>query len=187
MRRFGAIAGKPVDVAFVDLRLGVASGLDVIPRLVAEMPSLKIIVITAYASIETAVEAIKRGASEYLPKPFTPAQIELVLKKVVDTRALEQKAEGHPRFTDEPNEIASASPAMRRAIDLARRVAASDASVLLGGESGTGKGLLARAIHRWSPRADRPFTTVSCPSLSPDLLESELFGSVKGAFTGARR
>ncbi len=183
-----ALEASPYDVAFVDIRLGTVSGLDVIPRMRALLPRLRITVITAFASIETAVEAIRRGASEYLPKPFTPAQIDVVLQKIMDVQDLERKAEGHPRFSEDAQEIeATVSPAMQTAVALGKRVADSDATVLLLGENGTGKGMFARAIHRWSRREAKPFTVVACPSLSPDLLESELFGSVKGAFTGALR
>ncbi len=181
---------KSFDVAFVDIRLGTTSGLDLIPALLSATPSLKIIVITAYASIETAVDAIKRGATDYLPKPFTPAQVKLAIHKVFDIRNLEQKItslrEDLGRAHSEVD-FASVSPAMTRAVNLARQTAPSDANLLIRGESGTGKTVLAKAIHAWSGRAAMPFSVISCPSLSPDLLESELFGHVKGAFTGAVR
>jgi len=181
---------KSFDVAFVDLRLGTANGLDLIPALLASAPSLKIIVITAYASIETAVEAIKRGATDYLPKPFTPAQVKLAVHKVFDIRNLEQKITslredlGRAHFDID---FSSSSAAMMRAVNLARQTAPSDANLLIRGESGTGKTALAKAIHAWSQRAAMPFSVISCPSLSSELIESELFGHVKGAFTGAVR
>jgi NtrC-family two-component system response regulator AlgB len=181
---------RSFDLAFVDLRLGTDDGLDLIPALLAATPGLKVIVITAYASIDTAVEAMRRGATDYIPKPFTPAQIELAVRKVFEVRSLEQKVASlqedlgrqHPEI-----DFASESPAMRRAVSLAQQAAASEATLLLRGESGTGKTVLARAIHSWSGRSAKSFATVSCPSLSPHLLESELFGHVKGAFTGALR
>jgi NtrC-family two-component system response regulator AlgB len=177
-------------VAFVDLRLGTDSGLDLIPALLAGSPWLKIIVVTAYASIDTAVEAMRRGATDYIPKPFTPAQVALAVRKVEEVRTLEQKVaslrEDLERATPEVH-FASECPAMQRAIETARQVAPTDAAVLLRGESGTGKTVLARAIHGWSRRAAKPFGVVSCPSLPAELLESELFGHVKGAFTGAVR
>lgn len=181
---------KSFDIAFVDLRLGAADGLDLIPALLATAPWIRIIVITAYASIETAVEAMKRGATDYLPKPFTPAQIKLAVHKALDMLALEQKVvtlkEDLGRSLPEAD-FSSTSVAMSRAVALARQAAPSDATLLLRGETGTGKGVLAKTIHAWSLRAIKPFSVLSCPSLSPELLESELFGHVKGAFTGAVR
>ncbi len=181
---------KSFDLAFVDLRLGTASGLDLIPALLAATPWLKIVVITAYASIESTVEAMRRGAADYLPKPFTPAQVELATRKVVEVRSLEEKiavlqedvSRAHPEA-----DFSTRSHVMQRAVNFARQVAPTDSTILLRGESGTGKTLFARAIHSWSRRAGRPIAVVSCPSLSPELLESELFGHVRGAFTGAVR
>ncbi|HZW36287.1 MAG TPA: sigma-54 dependent transcriptional regulator [Candidatus Deferrimicrobiaceae bacterium] len=177
-------------MAFVDLRLGTVSGLDLIPLLLSGSPWMKIVVITAYASIDTAVEAMRRGATDYIPKPFTPAQILLAVRKVEEVRSLEQKVatlrEDLKRATPEVF-FSSDSPAMQRALEIARQVAPTDAAVLLRGESGTGKTVLARAIHGWSRRSGKPFGVVSCPSLPAELLTSELFGHVKGAFTGAVR
>ena len=183
-------ARRVFDLAFVDLRLGTASGLDLIPELLAAAPWLKIVVITAYASIDTAVAAIQRGAADYVPKPFTPEQIRLAVGKIAQIRALEQRVEDLQAALGRLNpevELVSASPAMQRAISLARQAAPSDASILLRGESGTGKTVIARAIHSWSKRAQKPIAVVSCPSLPPELIESELFGHVRGAFTGAVR
>ncbi len=183
-------AAQPFDMAIVDLRLGADTGMDLIPRLSAESPWMKIVVMTAYASIDSAVEAMRRGATDYLAKPFAPAQLRLLVERVGRLRALEQRVAGLQGSLGEVNseiDLATSSPAMRRAIELARDVAASDATVLIRGESGTGKGVLARAIHSWSQRASGVFSTVSCPTLSADLLESELFGHAKGSFTGAVR
>jgi NtrC-family two-component system response regulator AlgB len=177
-------------MAFVDLRLGTASGLDLIPVLLSGSPWMKIVVITAYASIETAVEAMRRGATDYIPKPFTPAQVLLAVRKVEEVRTLEQKvADLREDLSGAAPEVRFSSdcPAMRRAMEIARQVAPTDAAVLLRGESGTGKTVLARAIHGWSRRSGKPFGAVSCPSIPTELLESELFGHAKGAFTGAVR
>lgn len=181
---------RSFELAFVDLRLGTDDGLDLIPALLAASPWLKIIVITAYASIDTAVEAMRRGAIDYIPKPFTPAQVKLAVQKVFEMRTLEQKVaalqedlgRSHPEI-----DFTSTSPAMQQAVNLARQVAPSDATILLRGESGTGKTVLARAIHAWSNRVNKPISIVSCPSFSSELLESELFGHIRGAFTGAVR
>jgi len=183
-------SARTFDLAFVDLRLGTSSGLDLIPALLASSPWLKIIVITAYATIDTAVEAMRRGATDYVPKPFTPAQITLAVRKVAEVRSMEQKIaalqEDLGRAAPE-TDFSTGSPVMQRALNQARQVAPTEATVLLRGESGTGKTVLARAIHGWSRRSGKSFAVISCPSLSPELLESELFGHVKGAFTGAVR
>lgn len=178
------------DVAFIDLRLGTADGMDLIPRLLASTPWIKIVVITAYSSIETAVEAMRRGACDYLPKPFTPAQVRMALDKIAEVRSLEQRVAhlqeelGRSRqYID----FSSTSREMQRILHIAREVASTDATILLRGESGTGKTVLAREIHSWSYRASKLLAIISCPTLSPELLESELFGHVKGAFTGAIR
>jgi NtrC-family two-component system response regulator AlgB len=178
---------QPFDLAFVDLRLGTEQGLDLIPKLLAESAWMRIVVITAYAAVETAVEAMRRGASDYLPKPFSPAQVRLAVERIATVRALEQRIAGLEGTDAQPIELTTGNAAMRQAIELARQVADSEATVLIRGESGTGKGIFARAIHGWSKRSGKPFSTVSCPAISPQLLESELFGHVRGAFTGAIR
>lgn len=180
-------AGK-YDVVFLDLKLSQESGLDVLQEVLRVSPSTAVIMVTAYASIDTAVEAMRRGAFDYLPKPCTPDQIRQALAHVERTRRLETRvAELESRVATEGPEIDlhTESDAMRRALEVAFKAANSDSTVLLLGESGTGKSMLARAIHQRSPRRAEAFVTVSCPSLSRELLESELFGHVKGAFTGA--
>jgi NtrC-family two-component system response regulator AlgB len=177
------------EVAFLDLRLGRESGLDLLPDLLTLSPRLAVIVVTAYSSVESAVTAIQRGAFDYLAKPFKPAQIAQLLERVVKTRQMETRLsdlEGRQAKAAESDElVATTDLEMQRVLEMARKSAARDSTVLLLGESGTGKSVLARQIHRWSARAAEPFVTVSCPSLSRDLLESELFGHMKGSFTGA--
>lgn len=181
---------RSFDLAFVDLRLGTANGLDLVSGLLAASPWLKIVVITAYASVDTAVEAMRRGAVDYIPKPFTPSQVALAVRKAADVRSMERKIAALEEDLGRAApgaDLSSDSPAMQRAISVARQVAPTEATVLLRGESGTGKTVMARAIHGWSRRASSPFAVISCPSLSAELLESELFGHVRGAFTGAVR
>jgi two-component system, NtrC family, response regulator AlgB len=186
----GEASRRVFDIALVDLRLGMESGLELIPELLTNCPWLKIVVITAYASIDTAVEAMRLGAFDYLPKPFTPDQVMLVIRKIAAVRTLEQRVTVLEEALNEAApeaDLSSRSVAMQKTLALARRVADSDATLLIRGESGTGKTILARAIHAWGRRAARNFSVISCPSLSAELLESELFGHVKGAFTGALR
>ncbi len=176
------------DVVFLDLKLSQESGLNVLEEILRIAPQTAVVMMTAYASIETAVEAMRRGAFDYLPKPCTPDQVRQVLANIEKTRKLERRvAELESRLgPDGPeNDLTSRSPAMQKTLEIAFKAAESEATVLLLGESGTGKSVLARAMHHRSPRRGRAFVTVSCPSLSRELLESDLFGQVKGAFTGA--
>jgi NtrC-family two-component system response regulator AlgB len=178
------------DMALVDLRLGTESGMELVPALRAYCPWIKVVVITAYASIDTAVEAMRRGAFDYLPKPFTPDQLFLLIRKITEVRTLEQKVAALQEALSEAApeaDLSSRSPLMQKTLAMAQLVADSAATLLIRGESGTGKTMLARAIHSWSRRSAKNFGVVSCPSLSMELLESELFGHVKGAFTGALR
>jgi two-component system, NtrC family, response regulator AlgB len=178
------------DLALVDLRLGADSGLELVSKLLQESPWLKVAVITAHGSIETAVEAMRRGAIDYVEKPVSAAKLGALARQVSTLRDLER---GIERLKDDlegavpPPRFQTQSRAMREVYAMARRVAESDATILIRGESGTGKGVLARSIHDWSPRCQRPFAVVSTPALGRELLESELFGHVKGAFTGAVR
>jgi two-component system, NtrC family, response regulator AlgB len=185
-----ALRHRSFDVAFLDLRLGEVNGLDLIPQLLAETPDLAVVVITAYATVDTAVEAIKRGAKEYLPKPFTPAHIRHIVERLAEQRQLTNRIRDlEARLQAAVPEVAieTASPKMRTVLDIAARVAPTSAPVLLRGESGTGKGVIAHLLHTQSERAIKPFVMVNCPTLSEELLASELFGHVRGAFTGAIR
>ena len=180
-----ALAKKqPPDLALVDLRLGGMDGLAVTRALSQEAPGAQVVIMTAYATIDNAVEAMRAGAADYLAKPFTPAAVKHVVARVLESARMRQElaeVERHNRRAP----VKSSSPAVLEAYTLAERVAGSDATVLLLGETGTGKSLLARHIHQRSPRAARPFVTVNCATISTNLIENELFGHAKGAFTGA--
>jgi NtrC-family two-component system response regulator AlgB len=185
-----ALRHAPFDLAFLDLRLGQESGLDLLPRLLAERPGLDVVMITAYATFDTAVEAVKRGAADYVPKPFSPSQIRLIVERLAARRAEAARVgDLESRLGEAAPEVSldTASPRMRAVLEVVRRVAASDVAVLLRGESGTGKGVLARTLHAVSPRRARPFVVINCPTLTDELLASELFGHARGAFTGAVR
>ena len=184
----GELKAHRFDVMLLDLKLSQESGLDVLDEALRISPTLAVVIMTAFASIETAVEAMRRGAFDYLPKPATPEQLRQVLVRIQKTRKLERRvAELESRLAvDAPTiDLTTHSPAMKKAFDVAFKAAGTDATVLLLGESGTGKSVLARAIHQRSARNNGAFVTVSCPSLTRELLQSELFGHVKGAFTGA--
>lgn len=176
------------DAAFLDLRLGSEMGLDLIPKLLALEPKLNVIVFTAYSSIDTAVEAMRQGAVDYIAKPFTPDQIRQALSRIENNRRLENRVvelESILFSKDILADFSTHEPLVQKLFDTAIKAAASAATLLILGESGTGKSVLARALHRGSPQRDNACITVACPSLSRELLESELFGHVRGAFTGA--
>lgn len=176
------------DAAFLDLRLGDENGLDLIPKMLALEPKLNVIVFTAYSSIDTAVEAMRRGAVDYIAKPFTPDQIRQSLSRIENARRLENRVvelESMLSTNETLADFNTEEPLVQKLFETATKAAASVATILLIGESGTGKSVLARALHKNSPRRDNAFVTVACPSLSRELLESELFGHVRGAFTGA--
>ncbi len=183
-----AIGRQRFDVALVDLRLGGESGLDLLDGILRRSPRTAVVIITAHGTIDTAVEAMRRGAFDYLPKPFTPAQVRAVLERGERFRNLQNRVDDlEGQLASEIPEISMDSDdrQVRAVLEQGRRVASTEAVVLIRGESGTGKGVFARAIHAWSRRSRAPFVTVSCPSLSAELLESALFGHARGAFTGA--
>jgi two-component system, NtrC family, response regulator AlgB len=179
---------RSFDIAFIDLRLERENGMDLIPPLLIESPWMKIVVITANATIETAVEAMRRGASDYIEKPFTSAQVKLLIRTLGHIRDLENEItvlkEDRRRFAPETL-LQSKNADMLRIIETLHKAAASEAIILIRGESGTGKSVFARTIHNLSQRAKKPMMIVSCPAVPTELLESELFGHTKGAFTGA--
>jgi NtrC-family two-component system response regulator AlgB len=176
------------DIVFLDLWLGTESGLTTLPEMLRRQPGIAVVVITAFASFDTAVEAMKLGAVDYLPKPFTPEQIRHAATRVVATNVLRRQiAELRERIdaTEEETVFETKSPVYGAFLQTALRVAASDSVVLLRGESGTGKNVLAQWMRAHSQRAQRPFVTVHCPLLAGDVMTSALFGHKKGAFTGA--
>ncbi len=178
------------DVAFVDLRLGDANGLTLVPALLTASPLVDIVIVTAYGTVETAVEAIQLGARDVLQKPFSPQQIQVVLDKAVSRRALElEMHELRSRIEASTPEVdlESRSPRVRQLLGILAKAATRDVSVLLRGENGTGKSVLARHLHALSARAAKPFVVINCPTLSEELLASELFGHSRGSFTGAVR
>jgi len=176
---------KP-DLVLLDMRLPDRDGLDVLKEIIASGIKTQVLMITAYASIETAVSAVKMGAFDYLPKPFVPGQLDLVLERLKRFQTLETEVAKLKGIFSEGG-ILTRNRKMRRILQSARQAAESNAIIFISGESGSGKGLLARSIHDWSPRAEGPFVTVDCAGLQENLLESDLFGHVKGAFTGALR
>lgn len=183
-----AVGEQPFDLAFLDLKLGRESGLELLPKLLRAAPALGVVVVTAYASVGSAVEAMRAGAFDYLPKPFTPDQLRITLDRWQTVHGLRRQVSDlreQVRRSEPDADLDTAEPAVTAALEVAFRVAPTDATLLLRGESGTGKGVLARAVHSRSRRADRPFVVVHCPSLSAELLESELFGHARGAYTGA--
>jgi NtrC-family two-component system response regulator AlgB len=175
------------DLCFLDLRLGETSGLELLPSLHQLAPWMTVVIVTAYSSIDSALEAIRAGAADYLVKPCSPEQLQVAAAKQIRARRIEQRLEALENDDSGSGIEAMDSncPAMKKVLETLRQVADTDVTVLLLGESGTGKGAAARAIHRCSPRAKELFVTINCPSLSAELLESELFGHKKGAFTGA--
>jgi NtrC-family two-component system response regulator AlgB len=181
------------DAVLLDMNLGSESGLDILAQIQKQNPQIPVVIITAQGSIQTAVEAMRRGASDFLEKPFQREQFLTVLARIQRLGKMGQQIK---RLEQEVTETRAQSlepifdfsnPAIRNAMDILMRAAATPASILILGESGTGKTVAARVVHQNSHLTDKPFVTVSCPSLSKELLESELFGHVKGSFTGAIR
>ncbi len=183
-----AIDENGYDVLILDIKMPKMNGMEVLQRVKEAHPDIDVIMITGLHEIETAVQAMKLGAFDYLPKPFDPEELELVVARAFERRQLLQenislKSEVSAKYRFE--NIIGSSPQMQAVYRLIARCAPTNSTVILRGESGTGKELIARAIHYNSLRKDKPFVTVDCTALSESLLESELFGHVKGSFTGA--
>lgn len=176
------------DVILLDLKLSGVEGLELLKEIREEDPQAQVIVITAYGTVQVAVAAMKLGAADFLQKPFSPQELRLAVEKALEKRRLTLENLYLKRTLAEKEgrvEFIGKSPAIRQVLERAALAAQTDSTVLLTGESGTGKGLLARKIHEMSPRREGPFVAVDCGTLVPTLFESELFGHVKGAFTGA--
>jgi two-component system response regulator HydG len=187
---FDVLDGKDYDLVLTDLNMRDMTGLELCERIVASRPDVPVVLVTAFGSMDNAVAAIRAGAYDFITKPVEMDALALVVERAIQHRTLKeevkrlrQAVEGTRQF----DEMIGDSPAMRKVNDLILRVADSDANVLITGESGTGKELVARALHARSARTDGPFVAVNCAAVPETLLESELFGHAKGAFTDARQ
>lgn len=175
-------------LVITDLNLPGLSGIDLLKRIRAEYPATAVIVMTAFGTVQSAVEAMKAGAYDYITKPVHPYELKALVKRSLDHHQLLEEVQQLRSALDRKygfEEIIGSSPVLLEALDVAARMAATDATVLISGETGTGKELVAKAIHMRSNRRDRPFMTINCGAIPRELLESELFGHVKGSFTGA--
>ena len=179
---------EAVDLVICDLHLPSASGLELLKKVRAEYPETKFVIVTAYGSVNTAIEAMKLGAYDYLAKPLHPVELRTLVERVFEQQRLIDEVQVLRSNVDRKygfHALVGESTSLRNVIDLASRAARTDAAVLITGETGTGKELMAKAIHFNSARRNCPFIVVNCGSIPRDLVESELFGHVKGSFTGA--
>jgi len=184
----GLLPRQSFDLVITDLRMEKLTGIDVLKKVQESSPDTEVIVITAYATPETAINAMKAGAYDYIQKPFKVEEILLVCRRALERHNLAKDNAALRESLHETyklDNIVGKSTAIKTVFDIIRKVAPSQTNVLISGESGTGKELVARAIHVISPRGDKPFHAINCGAIPPNLLESELFGHTKGAFTGA--
>ena len=173
-------------LVLLDIEMPDMNGIDMLREIRRREHDVTVVMITAYGTIERAVDAMKEGAYDFIPKPFEPDHVALIVAKALERETLKRGIEILTEQLDDRHRmIVGQSVPINRAVETARKAAASRSTVLLLGESGTGKEIFARAIHNWSDRKDKPFVAINCVGLSKELLESELFGHEKGAFTGA--
>jgi DNA-binding NtrC family response regulator len=182
------LSREPIDIVITDIKMPEMDGMQVLERIKKDYPDVLVIMITGYSTVQSAVDAMKLGAFDYVPKPFTPDEVSVVIQRALEKKSLvveniylRKELEAKYGFEN----IIGSSPRMQEVYKLIRKVAPTDSTVLIRGESGTGKELIARAIHFNSPRKQKAFVPVDCGVLAQELLESELFGHVKGSFTGA--
>jgi two-component system, NtrC family, nitrogen regulation response regulator GlnG len=178
-----ALGSTPPQVVVSDIRMPGSSGLDLLQQIKTRFPNLPVIIMTAYSDLESAVAAFQGGAFEYLPKPFDVDQAVDLIRRAMEESLRQSDA---PEASEESPEILGQAPSMQEVFRAIGRLTQSQATVLINGESGTGKELVARALHRHSPRAAKPFIAINTAAIPKDLLESELFGHERGAFTGAQ-
>src|SRR5215475_10737618 len=179
------VANRPFDLVLTDYRMAELNGLELLGEVRRRQPGCMVVLMTAYGTVENAVAAMKGGAHDYVTKPFSLGQIQHLVERALEVKGLQAENRKLRDLIGDAPLLESKSPAMKNLLALARQAAASDATILLMGESGTGKNVLSRQIHKWSRRAEGPFVAVNCTTLSEQLLESELFGHVRGSFTGA--
>jgi two-component system response regulator HydG len=186
---FELVIAQDFDAVVADVNMRGMSGIELCERVAKNRPDVPVVVITAFGSLETAISAMRAGAYDFITKPFEIDQLKLTLERAVQHRTLREEVRRLRRAVDESQrfeEILGTSPAMKKVYDLLDRISDSDASVLITGESGTGKELVARALHKRGRRAGGPFVPINCSAMPETLLESELFGHARGAFTDAK-
>jgi two-component system nitrogen regulation response regulator NtrX len=179
------VEDSPPDVVFLDVKMPGMDGLEVLERLREDDPQALVVMISGHGTIDTAVEATRKGAYDFLEKPLDTDRLLVTLRNALAVRGLSASVERLKSEVESRHEIVGSSSQIRQVLERVERVAPTEARVLITGENGTGKELVARAIHRLSPRAEEPFVEVNCAAIPSELIESELFGHIKGSFTGA--